>query len=502
METLKKSIKGYEKFILTVVAMVLAFVGCYKFIFAKQLERREELLAEIATVSQQYDLQEEHKRSVEEIANLVKSYKKNLEAIRADYPPVMYHEEVMFLYKEFMKNTPIEVNGVNFSIYNQIYSPSILSEDLIKRINDVDVLKEATELGFTSNSQEYKFQNSTLSDGSAYSTDFGLTLNGTMESVRDFIKMIKAYHPRVVMKTFSLSGHEDGTVTAPINFAFLGIMDKHVENYSMLDKGYWDRTQISGKENLFVRTDENGKATTDMPEFKYQYDNADFTMRLLNYGKGITPPTVMLAIANPADKDLDTTQIYGDNEGNEEVKIHIEEQDGKYFARIKTETEIYPSVKVTPVEENVNQDEETAEEVTDEETGEVIDEETGEVIEEATEEPTEKNEEEQTEEPAEEATEENTEENVEEATEENAEEQPKGPIEETDETIEIIPKGDELLLYVISKVRLNADDKAGVNITVENTTDKKFVINVVDEDINNPRVNVKSDDVKVYRKYN
>ena len=63
METLKKSIKGYEKFILTVVAMVLAFVGCYKFIFAKQLERREELLAEIATVSQQYDLQEEHKQA-------------------------------------------------------------------------------------------------------------------------------------------------------------------------------------------------------------------------------------------------------------------------------------------------------------------------------------------------------------------------------------------------------------------------------------------------------
>jgi len=74
------------------------------------------------------------------------------------------------------------------------------------------------------------------------------------------------------MKTFSLSGHEDGTVTAPINFAFLGIMDKHVTDYSMLDKDYWNRTKISGKDNLFVRIDEEGQETTDMNE-KYTQSN-------------------------------------------------------------------------------------------------------------------------------------------------------------------------------------------------------------------------------------
>ena len=212
METLTKKIKGYERFILILGALVIAFVGCYKFIFKSQMEKRKILLNEIEAVSHQYDLQEEHKKSVEEMANVVKSYKTNLERIRAQYPPVMYYEEVMFLFKDFISKTPVTVSGVNLSLYNQIYAPSILSEELVKKITDVDVLKEANELGFVSNNQEYKFQNSSLSDGAAYATNFSLTINGTMDEVREFVKTIKEYHPKAVMTTFSLTGHEDGTV--------------------------------------------------------------------------------------------------------------------------------------------------------------------------------------------------------------------------------------------------------------------------------------------------
>lgn len=448
METVLNKIKGYEKFLLVVLGLLALFVVCYKFVFETQLEKRKQLLMEIETVRYQYDLQEENKRSVEEIANTVDEYRERLAKIRFQYPPVMQYEEVMFVFKDFLSKTPFNVNGVNLLLYNQISAPSILSENLVKKITDEDVLKKAKELGFISDNDEYKFQNPKIADGASYETSFSLTLTGTMDVIRDFIKTVKEYNPRVVLTSFSLTGHEDGTVTAPVNFSFLGIMDKHVPDYSMLDKDYWQRTKISGKDNLFVRTENDGKQTTDMNEQKYQYSNADFTMRLLDYTEGVTPSTVLLSIENPAEKLDIAPRVYGNNEKDEKVSIDVTNEDGRYFAVIRTESETFPKEIVTKVEENkVNEEVANIDEISQEQ------------------------------------------------------QQPK-ITNAISRRLEITPKGQDLLLYVISSKRISNKDTAGVNLTINNSTDKKFVVNIKSEDPDNPRVKIANEkEVTVYRSY-
>ena len=415
MEELLGKIKGYEKFIGIVALMTVGFLVCYKSIFVKQMEKRNRLLAEIETVSFQFDLQEENKKNVEEIAKNFESYKERLTEIREEYPPYMQYEEVMFLFKNFLSKTPFSVTGVNLSLYNKIKDPAIRSEDLMKKITDEDVLKKASEMGFITDTEEYKFQNAKLADGSAYGTNFSLVIQGSMEVVRDFVKTVKNYNPRVVLTSFSLTGNEDGTVTVPVTFSFLGIMDKHVENYSLLDKNYWKRTTISGKDNLFTRIDESGKNTTDKNEKKYDQKNADFSMRLLAYTEGITPPTVMLSLVNPKEELDRASHIYGDNEQDEQVRIDVTEREGKYFAKFRTEKEFFPS-------------------------------------------------------------------------------------EDYETDVEFDPKGDDLLLYVVSRSRTSEEDGAGVIITINNDTTKKFVVRILDDDKNNPRVKIADQSkVTVYR---
>lgn len=414
MEELLKKIKGYEKFMATILGLVVLFIVCYKFVFLRELEERSRLLVEIETASFQFDLQEENKRSVEEIVKNFENYKKRLIEIREEYPPYMQYEEVMFVFKDFLSKTPFNVTGVDLSLYNPISAPSIRSEELMKRITDEDVLKKAEEMGFITNSEEYRFQNAVLEDGSAYGTNFSLVISGTMDVIRDFVKTVKDYNPKVVLTSFSLTGNEDGTVTAPIEFSFLGIMDKHVSNYSMLDKDYWKRTAISGKDNLFVRTDTDGQKTTDNIEEKYAYERADFTMRLLSYAEGITPPTVMISLKDPKEELNRVAQVYGDNQGEEKVQIDVNERDGKYFAKFKTEKENFP-------DENYEQE------------------------------------------------------------------------------VEFEPKGDDLLLYIISMHRESEEDKSGVEITINNNTKKKFAVRIIDEDKDNPRVKVTNEDVMIYK---
>ena len=128
-------------------------------------------------------------------------------------------------------------------------------------------------------------------------------------------------------------------------------------------------------------------------------------MRLLAYEEGITPPTVMLALLNPNEELENTPQVYGDNPKDEQVRIDVTEREGRYFAKFRTEKEIFPD-------------------------------------------------------------------------------------EEYEKEVEFTPKGDDLLLYIVSRNRESEEDGAGVRITINNNTSKKFVVRVLDDDKDNPRVKI------------
>lgn len=341
MEELLKKIKGYEKLIVSLMVMVLLFLVCHRFVYQRQMEKRDRLKSELNTANYQYDLQEENKRQVLEMEKNFKEYKERLVKIRADYPPVMQYEELMFLYQDFMNKIPYNFSGVSLSLYNSIKAPSVSSEELVKNITDKEVLEKAYEMGFVTDTEEYRFQDATLPDGSAYSANYSVTINGPMEKVWAFMDLMHSYRPKVAMTSFSLTGHDDGTVTAPISFSILGIMDKHVVGYSMLEKDYWKRTAISGKDNLFVRTEPTGKVTTENIS-NYTYDKSDFRMRLIPYTEGVTPSTVMLEVVNPKEEQEIRPQVYGDDAGVSKVDIYVEEKGGRYFTKIRTQDQGYP----------------------------------------------------------------------------------------------------------------------------------------------------------------
>ena len=45
-------------------------------------------------------------------------------------------------------------------------------------------------------------------------------------------------------------------------------------------------------------------------------------------------------------------------------------------------------------------------------------------------------------------------------------------------------------MYVVSRNRESEEDAAGVRITINNNTSKKFVVRIIDDDKDNPRVKI------------
>lgn len=64
------------------------------------------------------------------------------------------------------------------------------------------------------------------------------------------------------------------------------------------------------------------------------------------------------------------------------------------------------------------------------------------------------------------------------------------PDKQYNETFEFIPVGKDLKLIILSSERSGDEDKAGVNITLINNTDKKLVYNIKFEDKKSPRVKI------------
>lgn len=58
------------------------------------------------------------------------------------------------------------------------------------------------------------------------------------------------------------------------------------------------------------------------------------------------------------------------------------------------------------------------------------------------------------------------------------------------ETMQFIPRGKNLKLFIISSVRSGKDDKAGVNISIINNTNTRFTYKIYNDDKTNPRVKI------------
>lgn len=213
-------------------------------------------------------------------------------------------------------------------------------------------------------------------DGKGYYVTVKIEATGTNDQIKKYLTSISELGTKAYCKTTSIvpvSGQimEEDEVkklkfTAEI--AFYGIMDQAAGGYYMIPSGDWiPKAPANEKTDLFKlykgyysspgSANSLGDLTggsaasngdkSDASKEETDVGSYDFAVVASAFGGGLAP-SVSVSCKNPGeDSSFSRPVVYGDNKGIENVEIFIEQKNGKYYCKFKTDHEAYPNDKYT-----------------------------------------------------------------------------------------------------------------------------------------------------------
>jgi len=372
-----------EKKLLAVLGILVVFVLYFRLLLMPQREAIVKLRTEIQAYTDSYNINLAYKQKVEDMDSEKKILGQKLSDLRAVFPPYANYDEIVVLIKEMAGKAKLSIESLNFSEASQVEkvdqkknvpgntssgtgSAALQGNPAASAITDNGLVSMLGSLGFqdvTGGSSRQDSRNTVIPDGKGYVVSLKLVAKGDNSQIKSFFEAVSGLKNKVAVKDVEIINNGINTLSANISLDFYGIMDKGAGEYTMLKDGTWVPMSSAGKSNAFqpyegyqgsiaaapaaqtvgiLNTNQgdiqNGKAILS------EIQNYDFTMRILPYGSNMAPPTVAIGsrsiAGNAGDNRLPV--IYGDNKGVENVEIYIEEKDGKFSCKYRTEHEAFP----------------------------------------------------------------------------------------------------------------------------------------------------------------
>jgi type IV pilus assembly protein PilO len=231
-----------------------------------------------------------------------------------------------------------------------------------------DVINKYLNDGNSSSDSEKK-----VPDGKSYSVIINVEATGTNEQIKDFLDRINQLSTRACCKKTSISVSSDGKrveynddkeieLKLTTDICFYGIMDSGAAGYYMLKDGEWipaaaadDKTNLFKEyegytaevsDNLSYLDSSVKESETESGKDK-SYSGYDFSLVASAFGGGLAP-SVSISCKNPqGDLGYSRPVVYGDNKGIENAEIFIEEKDGRFYCKFKTDHQSYPDAQYT-----------------------------------------------------------------------------------------------------------------------------------------------------------
>ncbi|MDQ2085290.1 hypothetical protein RBH29_02415 [Herbivorax sp. ANBcel31] len=397
---MNKLLKNKKIVVLIVFVMVFAFyyIGVYR----KQMLEIELLRDTISTYDEISKSNQDVAKRAKNIDGELKIINEKMEKIRKIFPPKIIQDELLIMVKNTANDSGMTIDRIRFfeiEMAEKIEESNFKNELSKNTIQSENMLNALEDMGFSFNAMDLERE---IPDGYGFLLRVNISAIGTNSNIKNFLSNVNEIKNKIVVEELKIDAVDGEKLTCNFNLLFYGIMDKKAaEKRSYMDLS-WTPKRPSNRDNIFI-IDDNLDVENNIQTREYEVDKYDFTMKVNPYGENMSPPTVSLVLKNLETGYGGIPVVYGDSIDKERIYIYIEEKDGQYLSRFKTELDSFPSG-------------------------------------------------------------------------------------ESGELAVFEPEGDRLNMLINSTRRISEEDHSKVNVSIENNTDKDFIIEVINDDKNRPRV--------------
>lgn len=356
-----------ERKILLFLAIIALPVLYFYLFYRPQTNAMKTLKEEIRKYSDNYVVNQAAQKAVEGKDSDIKVIRERLKDLRTIFPPVLNYDEILIFIRDISKNAGLSIENISFNRINAAGKGK--SDDTVagnkdnaaanpSDIKDIELKQAFDALGMGStdakDTEKEITKDVVIEYGKGYVLSLKISAKCNYSQLKNFLNSLKSKKNKMTVTDIQMDNVENGMVKAGISLDFYGIMDNSTSKYTLLQDGAWVPLDSGKKGDIFkpydsyfasLNNENKSKSNVQGTDWlQNELNSSDFSMGVLPYGGNMTPPTVTLVakrmVSDP--KSLLIPIIYGDSKGEENVELYIEEKEGKFYCKFKTDHEAFP----------------------------------------------------------------------------------------------------------------------------------------------------------------
>ncbi len=329
-----------EKVMLFFLGISIVVAGLYYFMLKPHLDNINKLKEESELLEERVNTIKRNLALKNEVeASYTKSYKK-VNSITKHFFPVIIQEKFIEILDEFIVESGIEVLSISFTdidyaglkkeIEKESTNESGEIYDVINKFNN----ESQNTTDDTNNSEERELKLKNISTT--------IYIEGTYDNIIKFIKKVEGNDKKIIIKNVNLMTKEDDILSGNIILSFYAVPKLFMQDLEYFE---WNYDNDYGKENPFIDDikikdfDDLRDNTSSNEVVNENYDNSKIEFGM--WTKPISSDLPTIALGEFEDR-FQSTYVYADNIGVEDVFINFKKDNDRYLYRYSTKSESYP----------------------------------------------------------------------------------------------------------------------------------------------------------------
>jgi type IV pilus assembly protein PilO len=354
------SLSRREKILISILVLIIAVVAYVNWFLVPQLDSINELKSIIEQDTLRLELNESYRQKVEGMDTEIKILNQKLKDLRAEFPAALHYDEIIILLRELSQNSKVNIQNISFREPEIVENTSQSSKsqtniNIATAIRNEKLQQTLEELGLGEETDE-SGRVTKISNGKAFKLSLDISARATNAAIKNFFNNLGKLSIKVGINKISMNNSPDGTLSVNFSLDFYGIMDRTAKDATILEENLWEPVESGDRTNIFAGFEElagsevlhestgEGLEETDPQELLDELSTYNFIMSVNPFSNNLAPPTVSLALKGmvyESSKYL-IPVVYGDNKDFEKVEIVVEESEGRFLARFRTEHDSFP----------------------------------------------------------------------------------------------------------------------------------------------------------------
>ncbi len=352
-----------EKILIFIFLLAVIAVIYVNFFMLPQLNSINELKSIIEQDTARLELNKAYKQKVDGMDTEIKILNQKLKALRTEFPAALYYDEIIVLLNNLSQLSGVNIQNISFREPEIVggHDDSTISKSdytIAANIRDEVLLKTLEDLGLNENDAATE-KDVKIANGKPFKLALDINARASDSGLKSFLNNLEKLSIKTGINKISISSTSDGSLAANFSLDFYGIKDNTLKDSTILEGFPWEPLESGHRDSVFMPfiglSSELGSSQSgnsqlteiDTEELLNELNAYNFTLSVVPYGNNIAPPTVSLALKGMflESGSYSIPVVYGDNKNFETIEIFVEESEGKYFTRFKTEHESFPDAK-------------------------------------------------------------------------------------------------------------------------------------------------------------